>query len=887
MTDLPSGTVTLLFSDIEGSTALLSKLGDRYGDVLSTQRRILRSAFAQFHGRELGTEGDSFFVAFRTAGEAVQAARTAQRDLAAEQWPDNASVRVRMSLHTGEPTLHEDGYVGMDVHRAARMAASAHGGQVVVSAATQRIVGSAPPDGVGFVDLGMHRLKDIPDTEHLYQLTADGLGSEFPSIRSLGSASTLPVAPTTIVGRDGELAEVADLLRRADVRLVTLTGPGGSGKTRLAVAVAARLEPHLPDGVYFVSLGDVSTVDVMWSAIAEALGATGAQRVRQTVLTALATRRCLLVLDNLEQLEQAPRVVVQLLAAGLGVRLLATSRRLLRVGGEYEHPVPPLELPPSTGADLAAANDSGAVTLFVDRAAMVRPGFELTGQNVADVVDICRRVDGLPLALELAAAGLKLMSPAALRVRLGTALALTSRVIERPARQQTLRSTIEWSYSLLTPELQRAFRHLGVFAGPFDLAAAEAVVAGDDAVETTDPLAVIGDLVDASLVRLAEETDSEPRFLVLQTIGAFAREKLADHVELDDTGRRHAVHYLAVVDALPTKRGGPTDRLARKRIETELGNLRAALAWALGDPTQPASPSRSPIGDDRAQIGLHLCRALAWFWYVCGYQPEGRRWLTRAVELAGEDRSDELMGSLHMLGVLLQQHGEWEPSRTALELCLDYWRTRENPSCIARELNSLGCGYRSAGDADVARDLFEQSIRFARSSGEESRVATALTNLAILEVDESRPGVAIDLLNEALEIDLRSDDAWAVVLDQCNLAAAMMQAGRSAEAWQLLHEHASEVLELGDIELTITVIELFSQSLAELGDAVSAARLLGASEALRVSADLPIQVPDAAILAISIDKVRDMPDPSTWAANTATGRAYTADQAIAEAVAAR
>jgi len=230
MMDLPTGTVTLLFSDIEGSTALLSKLGDRYADVLSTQRRILRSAFEQFHGRELGTEGDSFFVAFSTAGDAVEAARTAQRDLADQNWPDGVSVRVRMGLHTGEPTLHEDGYVGMDVHRAARMAASAHGGQVVVSAATASIVRSSPPHGVDFVDLGLHRLKDIPDTEHLYQLTADGLGLDFPSLKSLGAASTLPIVPTTIIGRNGELLEVSELLRRADVRLMTLSGPGGRAR---------------------------------------------------------------------------------------------------------------------------------------------------------------------------------------------------------------------------------------------------------------------------------------------------------------------------------------------------------------------------------------------------------------------------------------------------------------------------------------------------------------------------------------------------------------------------------------------------------------------------------------------------------------------------------
>lgn len=644
----------------------------------------------------------------------------------------------------------------------------------------------------------------------------------------------------------------------------------------------------MPDGVYFVSLGDATTAEVMWLGIAEVLGAIGAQRVRATVLSTLATRKCLLVLDNLEQLDEASGVVTQLLAAGSGVHVLATSRRVLRVGGEYEHPVPPLELPPDTAADLAAAQSSGAVIPFAQRAAMARPGFVLTEQNVVDVVDICRRVDGLPLALELAAARLKLMSPAALRARLGSALELSSRVVDRPRRQVTLRSTIEWSYSLLTPELQRAFRRLGVFAGPFDLAAVDAVLGEDDGSVGVDPLEVIGDLVDASLVRPADESDSEPRFRVLQTIAAFAREKLTENGELDAIGRLHARHFLTVLDALPTQRDGASHLLARGRIETELGNLRAALRWSLGDPTQPIAPAVPGARDhDRAQLGLRLCKALSWFWYVCGYQSEGRNWLSRAVELAGDDQSDDLMDSMHMLGVLLTQQGDWAASRTALELCLGYWRARGNTSFIARELNSLGCGHRSVGEAGAARRLFEESIRYARSSDDQSRVATALSNLAILEVDELRPAIAIELLEEALDIDLRSGDSWAVVHDQCNLAGALMQADRSADAWQQLRDHAADVLELGDTELTITVIELFGQSLAELGDAHTAARLLGASQTLRVRAELPLQVPDAAILAVSIDKVQNLPDPTTWAANLEAGHALTADEAIAAAVAAR
>jgi predicted ATPase/class 3 adenylate cyclase len=894
VSDLPSGTVTLLFSDIEGSTALLRRLGEHYAGVLDTQRRILRTAFETNGGRELGTEGDSFFVAFPTARDAVEAARSAQVGLGRERWPEGVTVRVRMGLHTGEPTAHEDGYVGMDVHRAARMAAAAHGGQVVVSSSTQRIISAAPPAGLGFVDLGLHRLKDIPEPEHLYQLTADGLLREFPPLKSIGAASTLPVTTTTIVGRDGELEELSGLLRRSDVRLVTLTGPGGSGKTRLSIALATRLEPFMPDGVYFVSLGDATTAEVMWSGIAEAIGATGELRAQDNVLAWLTGKQCLLVLDNLEQLDDAPAVVTRLLAAGPGVSVLTTTRRLLRVTGEHEHEVPPLEVPEVRTDQVAAAEGFGAVAMFVQRAAMVRSGFALTDANVADVVEICRRLDGLPLALELAAARLKLMSPASLLARLDSILELSGRLIDRPARQQTLRSTIEWSYSLLTPPLQAGFRQLGVFAGPFDLPAVEAVVVGANEAGH-DPLDLIADLVDASLVRLAEEVDSEPRFRLLQTISAFAREKLVEHGQLDEVSRRHAEHYLQYLHDQPQQRDAAA-HLARPRIEKELGNLRAALTWSLGEPGGKEPSAAGVLTEqerasaaDRTRIGLGLCQGLSWFWYVFGYQSEGRAWLSRAVDAAavvGAEHSDELSHAMHMLGVLLQNHGEWDSSRAALELCLEHWQQKGDDSLVARELNSLAVGYRSVGDYDVARGLFDQSIEKARAAADDSRIATALSNLAILEVDEGRPEHAIDLLNEALEIDLRVGDVWGAVHDHCNLAASMMQAGRTDEAWTLLREHAASVLDLGDIELSITVIELFCLCLAELGDPTRAARLLGASEELRRRAELPIQVPDAVLLEASVQKVRNRPDPETWAANVEVGRGYTVDDAIAEGVAA-
>ncbi len=500
MAELPTGTVTMLFSDIEGSTLLLSRLGSAYAEALDGQRKVLRKAWAAHGGTEMGTEGDSFFVVFPTAPDAVAAATQAQRELASYPWPGGERVRVRMGIHTGSPTVHDGGYVGMDVHRAARIAGAAHGGQVVVSSATAELVSLG--DDVRLRDLGSHRLKDIPAPEHLFQLAMEGLQTEFPSLKTLGAASSLPVPTTPLVGRDGELAELTALLRSPGVRLVTLTGPGGSGKTRLAIGVAQRLVEMFPDGVFFVPLAAVSTVEVMWTSIAEVLDVPPEDRVPPSLFSYLAHRSALLVLDNLEQLSGADGVVADLLEAAPKVSVIATSRRPLHVSGEHEHPVPPLELPDD--ADLAGASTSAAVQLFVQRARMVRPSFALTVDNAADVVAVCTRLDGLPLAIELAAARSKLLSPHALLARLDKVLDIAASGSQGSSRQQTMRNTIAWSYDLLTPQQQVFFRRLGVFAGGADLDAIAAVTTTENGTGGDDPLDLVADLVDASLITVID-----------------------------------------------------------------------------------------------------------------------------------------------------------------------------------------------------------------------------------------------------------------------------------------------------------------------------------------------------------------------------------------------
>ena len=430
MQELPSGTVTLLFSDIEGSTALLGRLGDSYAEALSAQRTLLRAAFLAARGQELGTEGDSFFVVFESAGDAVRSCVAGQRALAGHDWPGGAAVRVRMGLHSGEPARHEDGYIGLDVHRAARIAAAAHGGQVVLSDTTRQLVQSRLPADVTLRDLGWHRLKDIEAPEHIYQLVAADLDERFPPLRSLGARTSLPLALTPLVGRDDDLSRLRTEIQQPGVRLVTLTGTGGVGKTRLALAAASSLGDAFPHGVYFVPLAAVRDAEVMWKTIAEDLDVGGDRPAAEAVTQHLSERQALLVLDNLEQLDGAPRVVTALLAAAPGLTVLATSRRPLHLQGEREQPVPPLEVPRAAGAAEAAA--CGAAQLFAQQAEMVLPGFALTEENAADVAAICQRLDGLPLAIELAASRVKLLGPRALLARLGHSLGLAAGDAGRP-----------------------------------------------------------------------------------------------------------------------------------------------------------------------------------------------------------------------------------------------------------------------------------------------------------------------------------------------------------------------------------------------------------------------------------------------------------------------
>src|SRR3984893_16562101 len=612
MTKLPTGTVTFFFSDIEGSTRLLQEIGERYPEGLLAHHRIQREALAANGGHELRTEGDSFFIVFGSALEACAGAAAVQKGVHAHAWPDRGQGRGRVGRHTGEATLVGNEYLGLDVHRAARVASAGHGGQVLVSETTRALVDHALPPGLTLKDLGMHRLKDLARPHRLFQLTVEGLPADFPPLKTLeATPNNLPTQLTSFIGRDDQVREAKQLLARS--RLLTLTGPGGTGKTRLSLEIAANVLDQFPDGVYFVPLSAIHDAELVPSAIAQALSisSTGSRRPIDALLDYLRQKRTLLVLDNFEQVLDAAPVASQLLEGSAGLRVLVSSRAVLRVSGEQEFPVPPLGLPDLKALPgLAALSQFEAVRLFIERAVAVKPDFHATNENAPAIAGICERVDGLPLAIELAAARVKLFSPQALLSRLEKSLsALGSGTRDAPARQQTLRGAILWSYDMLDAGARRLLARVSGFAGGGNLDRLEPVCG---------PVEDIGGDVLGGLDWLAEErllrrppAFDEPRFLMLQTIRDFAMERLEESGEAHAIRDRHLAAFIALAQQAQPHLFGPRRKEWLDRLEEDHDNLRAALDWA--------------VASKDAHSAMELSAGMWRFWQMRGHLHEGRR----------------------------------------------------------------------------------------------------------------------------------------------------------------------------------------------------------------------------------------------------------------------
>lgn len=821
---LPSGTVTLLFSDMEGSTALLTRLGPAYVDVLDEQRRVQRAAWRAHDGVELGTEGDSFYVVFATATAAVGAAVRAQRDLASASWPGGERVQVRIGLHSGSPVVHDGAYVGLDVHRAARIAAAAHGGQILVSAATADLAGDDLPEGARLRHLGAHRLKDIAKPERLWQVQVDGLRADFPPPRALGRSSSLPRPATPLLGRDEEVARISGLLRSPDVRLVTLTGPGGSGKSRLAVAVAEQLVESFPDGVYFVPLAPVTTTRAMWTTISETLDLPPEGRVPPGFFDHVRGRTALFVLDNLEQIAGADGVVAELLEEAPQAVVLGTSRGRLLSPEEHAVPVAPLPLPATSSIEDVAG--SAAVRLFVLHANRVKPSFELTSSNAADITAICRRLDGLPLALELAAVRIRLLGPGALLSRLSSSLDLEGSHLA-PRRHRTLRDTIAWSYRLL-PESQQAFlRRLGVFAGGADLEAV-ATVTGD-AGSGADPLEVILDLADASLVVVTEDHLGDPRVELLQTIRDFALTELGEHEELESARDRHLAYFHDLGWTMDGEWFGPEHLERVRRFEEELDNFREALSWALGG--SGSDPQTDPEARDRILRGARLTRPVAYFAAERGHVDEAVRWRQRALEWSSSvPFPTELLSGLNTgMSWLMEVCGAFDRALSYAQAALE--AAGDDPLFIATAQKTMALAHLNLENLGAARPLLEASLDAARTLGNDRLLSDVLEYLFALSLAEGDVGSQQRLLDELREVIARLADPVAMAWVDLHTAEVRWRQGADAEADRMLRDLMSDVLGFTDPMLTVE----YADRCAIAATVPPAARvaLLGAVDASR------------------------------------------------------
>ncbi|HSS79819.1 MAG TPA: adenylate/guanylate cyclase domain-containing protein [Gaiellaceae bacterium] len=717
MAELPTGTVTLLFTDIEGSTRLLRRVGDAYAGLLSQHRSLLEQAFLAHRGVIVDREGDAFFVAFGSAKDAVAAAADAQRALVSHDWVDENEIRVRMGLHTGEPRVVEGRYVGLDVHEAARVMAVAHGGQVVVSESTRVLL----EDDTSLRDLGEHRLKDIARPQRLYQLELEGLPSEFPPLASLDNRPTnLPAQPNAFIGRERELAETRDLLEREDVRLLTLIGPGGTGKTRLALQLAGGVLDRFRNGVFFVSLTPIRDWELVVPTILRTLGSREqpGETSLETLTEYLQEKELLLLLDNFEHVLAASPAVAGLLGSAPDLQLLVTSRIPLRLQAEHAHRVPQLAVPdlrrPAVAEEVV---DFESVRLFVERARAAAVDFSVDDVNAEAVAEIVVRLDGLPLAIELAAPRVRTLTPPALLRRLDQRLPLlTGGAQDADARQRTLRGTIAWSHDLLLASEKTLFERLAVFVGGCRLEAAEAVC-DFDGTFGHDLLDGLDSLVQKSLLRQRQDSDGEPRFWMLETIREFGLELLEAAGELEAACERHAAWTAGQAERLDADSRTGDHPAFLAQVDEEYPNLREAIAFA------------RKVRD--GELLLRLATALWGFWSSRVYGAEGRRALEDALELSGRRPARTLLG----LCTLRMLSGSSEQLREAAQEALEASQQLDDDYSLAQAWNLVGRVEGTVmGSLATAEEAWRQALSFARRGNYRAELAESISWLMVSAV---------------------------------------------------------------------------------------------------------------------------------------------------------
>jgi predicted ATPase/class 3 adenylate cyclase len=913
---MPTGTITFLFTDIEGSTRLWEGSPESMRRALARHDEILRRVTEEQDGYVFKTVGDAFCCAFSTATDALQASLEVQRALliTKEGWPEQTGpLRVRMALHAGEVEERDGDYLGPPLNRVARLLSAAHGGQVLLSLAAQELVRDRLPPEVGLWDLGEHRLKDLFGPERVFQLVAPGLPAGFPPLRTLeGRPNNLPLQPTPLVGREREVSEIAERLGREEVRLLTLTGPGGTGKSRLALQAAADLLEEFDDGVFFVSLATITDPELVPSAIAKPLGVKESpeRSLEESLEAYLQQKRLLLILDNFEQVLEGAPLVGDLVSACPNLKVLATSRIPLGLYWEQEYPVPPLEVPDSLRLPPPERlTQYEAVKLFVERARAVKPDFEVTNESAPALAEICIRLDGLPLAIELAAARVRVLPPHQMLERLGNRLKLLKGgARDLPARQQTLRGTIDWSYDLLNEEEKALFWRLSVFSRGHTLEAAEEVC---DPEGKLDALEVVGSLLEKSLLRREEGVGGEPRFVMLETVHEYAREKLEESGQAEEVKRKHAEYFLALADEADRELKGPHQLEWLQRLESEHDNMRAALSWAKGR--------------QKNELGLRLAGALWRFWWTRGYDSEGRRWLEGALAMDGRGSVESRAMALAGVGALASHQGDFDRAEEALVEGLELLvgEQTERSEVKLHLLLTLGHVELETEDYDKATRLFEESLSLSREEGNGWGLARSVMSLATVVHEQDELERATELYEEGMDLFREQGDKLGLARCLNNLGLVMYSQGDLGRAAELTEESVSLLRELGagadtavglcnlgwmvllrnDIgraaDLFIECLDLawdtgmkpiilptlkgYACAIGARGEVRGAARLWGAAQALEAKGILKdTELPPDADLRIST--VRSSLGEQAWEESLAEGQAMTLEEAVSSAL---
>jgi predicted ATPase/class 3 adenylate cyclase len=804
---LPTGTVTFLRTDIEGSMRLVRELGAAWDGVSASHMGLIRRAVDDHAGICVRTEGDAVFAVFPEARKAVSAAIAAQRALAAHEWPEGAEVRVRMGLHSGEAYLSGDDYGGFEVNRAARIAAAGHGGQIVLSDTTRALVADALTGGVGIRDLGTHALRDVPRPEHLFQLDVPGLPTDFPALRTTApTVGELPRRLTSFLGRDGDVASVAELLGQS--RLVTITGPGGIGKTSLAVETARSVADRFADGAWFVGLADVEDPATVRSVIARTIGLfDGPGRPASDALAPyVKDRSVLLVLDNFEHVLEAARDVADILEASAGSRVIVTSRAPLRIAGEQEYP-------------LDALGDA-CVRLFVERARAVRPGWG-PGSDGAIVDEVCTLVDRLPLGVELAAARVAHLPLSAVRDRLASHLPLPgSGPRNVPDRQRTLAGAIAWSHDLLEAGSQRLLHDLGVFEGGFDLEQVEAIIEAPDA--GGDVLDHLVTLVDHSLVQrdAADAAGEGIRFRLLETIRAFALERLTEEGREIGTRRRHAQAYLALAETAAPHLPGPDQPRWLDRLTVDYPNLRAAVRWS--------------IDAGEVDLAQRFIAGMWRFWQVTGRLEDGTEFAEAALHMPGSDApTPARMAAVTAAGGIAYWHGR--PG--------DATRYYGQQLRLARELGDIAAEADAAwnlsfekfiaDDVPAAVELFERARRLFEELGDERGAARAAWSAVTVQSGQHPDPDSREALEELLGRFERLGDTWYAGQTIMSIAWVDFAAGDIPSASRWFIRAFSMAHALRDVTSTTIAIPLAALLAAVADRPDDAAVLLGAHDHLQ------------------------------------------------------